>query len=106
MLPLGVGILEDVEANRGRLDVLSAARRLSVPWRIVHGTLDETVPFEEGQALLAGATGAASDLVPVEGASHTFGAVHPWAGSTPHLEEALRAAIDWFERYLTGAPTA
>ncbi len=102
MLPLGVELLEDVEANRGRLDVLSAARRVPAPWRIVHGTADETVPFEEGRALLAAATGAVSDLVPVEGGSHTFGAVHPWAGPTPHLEEAARAAIDWFERHLTG----
>ncbi|WP_229725569.1 hypothetical protein [Calditerricola satsumensis] len=36
----------------------------------------------------------------IEGANHTFGAVHPFSGSTPHLDEALRMTVDFLRRAL------
>ena len=99
ILPMGVDFLDDVLGNRVRLDLLGAARRLGVPGLVVHGRADETVPLAEGEELAAAAS-ARARLVVLDGAGHTFGAVHPFAGSTPHLVAALAATIDHFRSTL------
>lgn len=92
-------VLDDLRANRDRLDLLAAAARRRSPWLIVHGQQDESVPMHEGSELAAAAQ-APSRLLMVEGASHTFGAVHPFAGPTPQLIAALNATQTWFRRHL------
>ena len=93
-MPLDVGLLDDLEANRTRLDIPEAARRVDVPWLIVHGRDDLTVAPDEGRAL--------SDLAPqghlvlVDGAGHTFEARHPFDESTAQLEAALTATLAHF----------
>jgi len=104
-LPMGVAFLDDVLANRARLDLSAAARRLVVPWLLVHGTADPTVPFEEAGELQAAAERRAR-LLPLDGAGHTFGAVHPFAGPTPHLAAATEATLDHLRSALAGAPPA
>ncbi len=102
-LPMGLGILEDLEAHRDELDVLAAAARVAAPWLIVHGEADESVPFSESRLLEeAAATDRVRKLerLAVPGAGHTFGAAHPFAGPTPHLVQALNATQEWFRRYL------
>lgn len=91
VLPMGTVSLDDLEENgRGPLDVLAAAARIRVPWLIVHGTADESVASSEAEQL-AGASGSArTELLLLDGAGHTFGARHPWAGSTPDLDEAMK----------------
>lgn len=101
VLPMGVAFLDDVLSNLGRLDLLSAAMRLGRPWLLVHGTADETVPFSEAEELALAALGGAR-VVAVDGAGHTFGAVHPFAGPTPHLEEAVAAAVAFLRETLPG----
>ena len=102
ILPMGVDFLDDVLGNRARLALLSAARRLDSPWLVVHGTADETVPFAEAEELVA-ASGGRARLATVDGAGHTFGAVHPFTGPTPHLEAAAVATLDHFRSALGGA---
>jgi uncharacterized protein len=91
LLPMGVAFLDDVLANLSRLDLLAAARRVAVPWLVVHGTADETVPFAEAEELVE--AGGKRCLAPIEGGGHTFGAVHPFAGPTPYLLVALEATL-------------
>jgi pimeloyl-ACP methyl ester carboxylesterase len=90
---MGVDFLDDIIGTRARLNLLSAARRLHSPWLVVHGSADETVPFTEAEELAA-AGGGRARLADIDGAGHTFGAVHPFAGPTPHLEAALAATLD------------
>jgi uncharacterized protein len=101
-MPLDVTLLDDLERNGRRLDVEAAARRLGagqdrLPWLIVHGSDDASVPVEEGRRLAAAAhRGAEGHDAPVhleviDGAGHTFGASHPFQGVGPHLEAALHA---------------
>lgn len=101
-LPLGLGLLEDVETNRLKLDLEAAAGRRTAPWLLVHGSDDESVPLAEGERLESSAGGEHEMLV-VKKAGHTFGAVHPFAGPTPHLTEALNATQTWFRRHLVDA---
>ena len=98
-LPLGTEVLDDLEANRSLLDLRAAASARKAPWLIVHGEEDETVPVAEAEALAA-AAGPRASLLRIPGASHTFGASHPFSGPTPQLIEAMNATQSWLRRYL------
>jgi len=97
-MPLDLTLLEDLERNADRLDIEAAAARVHAPWLIVHGTDDSSVdPADAGR--LADASHGAERLM-IEGAGHTFGAVHPFAGTTPHLERAVDATLGHFAEAL------
>lgn len=68
-------VLDDVENNRERLDVLRAASELRVPLLVVHGAKDDSVPVGEGKSV----AGQAEDgcVLVLHGASHTYNAIHP-----------------------------
>jgi dipeptidyl aminopeptidase/acylaminoacyl peptidase len=103
-LPMGVEVLDDLEANRQALDVEAAAGRVAAPWLIVHGDEDESVPAREGRELLEAAGGpepGRCELLRVPAAGHTFGAVHPFAGPTPQLTQALNATQAWYRKRLS-----
>ncbi|MEM7587593.1 MAG: hypothetical protein AAF560_29665 [Acidobacteriota bacterium] len=40
------------------------------------------------------------ELLVIEGAGHTFGAQHPFAGPTPDLIAAMNATQTWLKRHL------
>ena len=91
-------VLDDIEAHRaGRLDLTRAAGALAVPYLIVHGDADESVSIAEGRLLAAWGRG---ELCVIPGAGHTFGAVHPFGGRTPHLDQALAATLEFLRRHL------
>lgn len=97
-LPLYRDVLDDLRAHRRELDMATAARRLGSALLIVHGTADEAVPVAEAHALHRAAGSAR--LAIIEGAGHTMGAVHPFAGTNAALEEAVRLSAAHFVRYL------
>ena len=94
MLPLYTDVLDDIERNASALHIQSAAAKLRIPWLIVHGQSDESVRLAEAQALIASSGGTAR-LLQVEAGGHTFGAAHPWRGSTPELEAVFDATLNW-----------
>jgi dienelactone hydrolase len=98
VLPLYPDVLDDIERNADALDIEAAAGRVAVPWLIVHGTDDEAVALAEGERLAAGAPGAR--FLAVDGAGHTFGAVHPWRGATPVLERVEDTTLAFFAETL------
>ena len=103
-LPLYRDISDDLDAHGaagGGLDVMRAAGAVRAPWLIVHGTADQTVPWGDGRDLHTAAGAGERQLFLVDGAGHGFGAVHPWTGSNPALEQVVRRTLDWFARHLS-----
>lgn len=86
---LGTDVLDDLAAHRERFDLSARAREVTAPWLNVVGTADIVVPPDEGE------WGGKPETLGIEGAGHTFGAVHPWAGSTPHLDRAMDATMEF-----------
>lgn len=101
ILPLYTDVLDDIERNGEVLDIGRAARRIRVPWLIVHGTEDESVGFSEAESLEAAGTGRTTRLLPIQGGGHTFGAIHPWRSATPQLESVFDATLAWLTAHLT-----
>ena len=92
-IPVGTALLDEAESGAERFDIEQAARRIDVPWLIVHGTNDESVPVAEGERLARLGGPEVTTWLPIEGAGHTFGAAHPWKNRG--TRKKLRNPIRW-----------
>jgi pimeloyl-ACP methyl ester carboxylesterase len=99
VLPLYADVLDDIDANRTKLDIARSADRISCPWLVLHGRNDETVPFTEAESLAAST--ARPELLAIDHTGHTFGAVHPFGGFTPALAQVFDASVAHLSRHLT-----
>jgi len=77
-MPVKSTLLEDLDSNPLRLDILKQAAKITQPWLIIHGDADPTVPVSHSQQLHE-ANPAAEYIVQKE-ADHTFGGSHPFDG--------------------------
>ncbi len=69
---------EDYMANKHIFDIPMMAKKITIPWLIVHGTSDEAVGFSEAEELIE--FNPEAEFVKMEGVNHVFGAKHPWEG--------------------------
>jgi len=99
-MPLNVSLLEDVEKNAGSLDILAAAEKIRIPFLIVHGEQDVSVPVEEARQIFKRANPDYATLTLIPNADHTFGASQPFTGSTDALESALNKSSLWLHQVL------
>jgi pimeloyl-ACP methyl ester carboxylesterase len=101
IMRLGTDMLEDVESHgQTKLNIEAAAAKIKVPWLIVHGTADETVPSSEAERLHALSPGV-STLRLIKGADHGFGAKHPLTEIPPVLEKVVLETVKFFVRNAT-----
>jgi pimeloyl-ACP methyl ester carboxylesterase len=97
---VSVDWLDDVEANASALDIRAACSRSSTPTLLVHATGDASVPYAEALALEEAFEGDVGRLLTIEGSGHTLGAVHPFRGTTPELEQALEETLGFLRAKL------
>ena len=101
IMRLGTDMLDDVELHgKTKLDIEAAARKIKVPWLIVHGTADETVPSSEAERLHA-LSPVVSTLRLIKGANHGFDAKHPLTEIPPVLEKVVLETVKFFVRNAT-----
>ena len=94
-IPVGTALLDEVESAAERLDIERAARQLDIPWLLIHGTDDESVPLREGERLARLGGPEVTTWLPVDGAGHTFGAGHPWKPPVPAAELVFDATLQF-----------
>ena len=101
IMRLDTDLLDDVELHgKTKLDIEAAARKIKVPWLIVHGTGDETVPSSEAEKLHSLSPGV-STLRLIKGANHGFDAKHPLGEAPPVLEKVVLETVKFFVRNAT-----
>ncbi len=100
ILHLDRSVLEDLEARREEYDLRRAAGAIRAPCLFLHGARDEAVDPGDSRVLHEACGAAEKRIEILEGAGHTFGAVHPWAGPTPAWERVVEASEAWFTRAL------
>jgi len=101
-MPLGAALLDDAEQNADRLNITGCVAKLRIPFLIVHGEQDVSVPVDEARELYTHADKSLSRLEIIPNTEHTFGVVHPYQGPTEALEEMLRRTASWLENKLSG----
>lgn len=98
IMRLGTELLDDVELHgKAKLNIEAAAAKVRVPWLIVHGTADDTVPSSEAERLHALSPGV-STLLLVQGANHGFDAKHPLGEVPTVLAKIVRETVRFFVR--------
>ena len=98
IMRLETDLLEDVEQHgKTKVNIEAAAAKIRVPWLIVHGTADETVPSSEAEHLHSTAKGVSS-LRLIEGSGHTFEAKHPLTEIPSSLERVVKETVKFFVR--------
>lgn len=102
VLPMFTDLLDDVEQHVDALDIMRAARDITVPWLIVHGCQDETVSFSDAEALLRASGRPATALAAMDHTGHTFGAAHPWR-SAPAAEAVFDRTVEFLAGTLGAA---
>ena len=89
-MPHYIQFYTSFKENEVFLNIQAAVKRLSIPYLIVHGSLDETVPLQEAKDL--NTWYPESQLEIIDGANHTFGSSQPWTQHT--LPSDLAAAVE------------
>ena len=92
-------VLDDLDRHADLLDIGGAADRIKCPWLVIHGAVDETVKLKEAEELASRAPRPASRVI--RGTGHTFGAVHPFQGMTPALNEVFDATVAFLGKSLS-----
>ena len=94
-MPHFIQFYDNFMENEERLTISAAAKKIAIPHLIIHGTTDETVTFQEAEALHN--WNKNSELFAIEDANHVFGGSHPWeANSLPiDLEIAVNEIINF-----------
>jgi dienelactone hydrolase len=81
---------EDLISHKDRLDIEKAAKSIKIPWLIIHGDNDETVPL--GAAKHLHEMSNSSQLLIIKNANHTFSIKHPWTNK--ELSKGMQIVID------------
>ena len=89
LMRMSTRMLDDIEANRERLDILKCATQIEQPILVIHGARDESVPVAES-AEIESYAGDASRVV-IANASHSYNAIHPLVNIP--LELTMAAAL-------------
>lgn len=92
-MPITRVVIEDVDRNREAYDLLKKVAGMEQPLCIIQGREDFARLVEAAKRLQQADEDAV--LHWIEGADHTFHARHPFAGTTPQLEEAIRLTADF-----------
>ncbi len=94
-LRMNIGYLEDLEKNRDKFDLYKAARRINIPWLIVHGTEDLIAKILEAEKLFDLSEKTQTQLVKIPNVGHIFGTDTPTNRNNSTLNNILQLTINW-----------
>lgn len=100
MMRLNSTLLDDLEYNISRLDIVGAAGRLNVPYLIIHGKEDLSVSAHEAEILFEKSGKELTEIQTIENTGHTFGVVHPFAGPTKAFDKVIETIIAFLNKHL------
>jgi len=94
-MPIRYQFYEDFLRHQERLDIEKAARKLSIPFLIIHGAGDETITQDAAERLSQWCRH--SELHILQNTGHTFGMKHPWtADKLPdHMEFGVERILSF-----------
>jgi dipeptidyl aminopeptidase/acylaminoacyl peptidase len=100
MMRMNIGLLNDIENNTARFDILKAASGLNKQYMIIHGKEDLAVKFTDAESIYSASDPSVTELKIIENTGHTFGVEHPFKGSTKAFDEVIGLTAGFFRKYL------
>lgn len=101
VLHQNVSVLEDYQQRQKDYDAPAALKVAGIPVLAFHGDADEAVESDCARQLLSQVDPDLASRVLVEGAGHTFGLVHPFAGPHPHASQVVEEILRWIGEELS-----
>jgi pimeloyl-ACP methyl ester carboxylesterase len=95
-LKLGLDLLNDVENNQGKLDIITTASKLHCPWLLIHGTEDLLVKFSEAEQLFAVADKTKTEFVSMKRVGHTYDGAEMTQDSAIH--RIVELTVRWLKK--------
>ncbi|WP_110930373.1 alpha/beta fold hydrolase [Paenibacillus bouchesdurhonensis] len=98
-MPLDVAILEDLERQQERYNILKRIPSATFKIALIQGSNDGAHLREGSSSLVS----IRPDIpwIHIPGGNHTFNTVHPFQGTTAPLEEALKASLLFINQTLS-----
>lgn len=94
-MPITQAVIDDVDRNREAYDLLAKVSKMEQPLQIVQGDADFARLVEGAKRLHA--ADADSRLHVVAAGDHVWNTRHPFAGTTPQLEEAIEVTASFIQ---------
>lgn len=94
-LRMGPGILEEVSTVLRDIDPVLRASYIKVPWLILHGRADVTVPVREAEILHAAADERFARLLVLEAVGHLYNARTPDEDHYMTINHIITLTADW-----------
>jgi len=97
-MPMYYQMVEDFYNNKSRLEIPAKVKMLGIPFMVIHGTEDESVPQEQALEMKKWNPNITLELIP--GAGHTFGGKHPYHDSNlpRDLEKVVNQTVAFFKK--------
>jgi alpha-beta hydrolase superfamily lysophospholipase len=96
-LRLGIDLLNDLESNRVKLDLKTAASRIQIPWLLLHGKTDVTVPPHESENLFAAANKSLADLILLDHVGHLYNAATRDEDNYRTINRVIDLTLNWIK---------
>lgn len=100
IMKLNYTLLEDIEKNKERFDILKSISKLKMPILIIHGKEDLAVKSVSADELYANSDKENTELYIIENTGHTFGTVQPFAGTTKAFDKVLEKITSFLKAVL------
>ncbi|WP_068774465.1 S9 family peptidase [Paenibacillus sp. FJAT-26967] len=101
-MPLDKVILDDIEARQADYNIVERMRGAQFPVVLIQGE-EDYAHLRKGSKKLVDSNSCVS-WIQVPGGNHTFGAVHPFQGTTDALEKAIEHTLEFLRQRVV--PTA
>lgn len=95
-MPIKQIVIDDVDQHREEYDLIAKVSKMNKPLLIVQGDQDFASLVQGASRLHEAAPD--SQLHWIHNGDHTWNAKHPFAGSTPELEEAIRVTAEFVQQ--------
>ncbi|WP_240414055.1 alpha/beta hydrolase family protein [Paenibacillus periandrae] len=92
-MPIKAVFYEDLLANRERFNIVKQLAGLTIPVLQIQGDQDSPRLMEGFKQMREGDD--KHSVVTIADGNHTFGAVHPFKGTTTQLEQAIQASLQF-----------
>lgn len=96
ILRLGIDLFKDIQQFKDTtLNIKNAVKNINIPMLLIHGTQDESVPYQESEMLytLGKEHKKPITLKLIENTNHTFGIKHPFTTPSDALKTVLTETI-------------
>lgn len=97
-MPIRDVFFTDIDSNTERFDIAAVLASLPIPVLLLQGDQDAERLLSGNRKLREAAPD--QEHATIQGGNHTFGAVHPFAGTTEYLERALQLTEQFLQKHL------